>query len=117
MLRDCKMFCFANQPRLIQVDLDRHADHTRAFFDVDWHEQPYSLLYPKAVRAIERPRNLDEMLRVAAALSAPFEFVRVDLYSNDEDCLVGEITHCHGSAEERFIPADAEVVASRLLFG
>ena len=38
------------------------------------------------------------MLAVATSLSGHFNFVRIDLYSNGEECLVGEITNCPGGA-------------------
>jgi len=38
------------------------------------------------------PSNLEEMLTVAEALAAPFEFVRVDLYNLGEQLLFSELT-------------------------
>jgi hypothetical protein len=68
-------------------------------------------------KVVQRPQNLDVMLRVAEALSSFFGLIRIDLYSNDEQCVVGEITNCHGNAGERFIPLSGELVASEILFG
>ena len=52
---------------------------------------------------IPRPDNLDEMLRVAAALSKGIRFCRVDLYSLPR-VVFGEITFYHGSGWNRFDP-------------
>ena len=116
-LADYKIFCYKGIPKLIQVDVDRHVDHTRKIFDTKWNEMPFSLGYPKSIRKLEKPNNLDVMLSVAGLLSSHFSFVRIDLYSNGEDCLVGEITNCHGNAGEHFIPKSGEAIASNLIFG
>lgn len=114
---DYKFFCLRGQPRLIQVDVDRFTNHKRTLLTVDWVEQEYSVGYPKAPHAPPRPANLDEMLDVAGRLSALFSFVRVDLYSDGNNCFVGEITNCHGNAQERFIPRSGEAKASAIIFG
>ena len=116
-LADFKIFCYRGKAKLIQVDLDRHFNHARKFFDLHWNEMPFSCLYPRATRRVERPANLGEMVAVAASLGSNFDFVRVDLYSNGKECLVGEITNCHGNASERFTPLSGEAMASDLIFG
>lgn len=116
-LFDYKIFCYLGKPKLIQVDVDRHANHSRKIFDLDWNEMPFSLGYPRSDRQIERPENLNTMLTVAGILSSRFNFVRIDLYSNGKECFVGEITNCHGNAGEKFIPESGEKIASQMIFG
>lgn len=115
-IRDYKVFCYQGEPKLIQVDLDRHTRHSRLFYTTDWDEEPYSMLYPRAEQSVARPPNLEELLWVSRVLAQEFEFVRVDLYSNDEACFVGELTNCPGSGDEPFIPAHGEEQASRRIF-
>jgi hypothetical protein len=116
-VEDFKFFCFNGEPRLIQVDIDRYVDHRRKFFDVAWNEQDFSILYPRSTAPFARPASLDTMLAVARQLSAPFSFVRIDLYSEGERVLVGEITNCSENAGGVFIPRAAEKQASELMFG
>lgn len=116
-LPDYKIFCFKGQPKLIQVDIDRHTDHTRKFFDPEWNEQDFSILYDRNAGAFEKPKNLDKMLTIAADLSARFSFVRVDLYSDGTSILVGEITNCHEAGVAGFRPPSAELQASKMIFG
>lgn len=116
-ITDYKIFCFGGEPKMIQIDLDRRDEHTRKIFDVQWNEQNFSTRYPKSDKPMPRPDNLNEMLEVARALSAKFSFVSVDLYSNGTACRVGEITNCPGSGVMKFIPAEAEEAASRMIFG
>jgi len=44
---------------------------------------------------------------VAEKLGADFDFIRVDLYQPNGECVVfGELTVAHGSGEERFTPQE-----------
>jgi hypothetical protein len=116
-LSDFKFICLRGEPKLIQVDVDRHGNHTRQYFDVEWRRQDFELMYPTHPGVVPRPDNLDDMLRVAAALSRPFGLVRVDLYTDGRQCHVGEITNCHANGCEIFPSAEDERRASRVLFG
>lgn len=115
-LQDYKIFCLNGTPKLIQVDVDRYIKHKRKYFDAQWNELPFSIKYPRSDKTIARPKNFDEMLSVAARLSKDFGFVRVDLYSDDDNVRVGEITHCADNADGRFKPASAEKLLSDYLF-
>lgn len=114
---DVKFFCVNGIVRLIQTDFDRHTEHTRRLYDRDWNDLNCSLGYPLAPKTRPRPANLDELIDAAERLARLFDFVRIDMYTNDDTFFVGEITHCHGNAEEVFFPPEAEVSVSRLLFG
>ena len=57
------------------------------------------------------------MVMVAEKLSMELDFVRIDLYSNGQKCLVGEITNCHAAATQNFVPLNAEEKASKIIFG
>lgn len=116
-LCDYKIFCNNGSPKLIQVDFDRYIDHTRKLYDPDWNEMPFSFLYPLSSHQLEKPKNLDKMLTVASSLSRNFSFVRVDIYSNGDECFVGEITNCPENATGIFIPKSAEIIASKMIFG
>ena len=100
---DYKVFCYLGKPKLIQVNMNRHLEHSEKILDTGWNEMPFSLHYPRSDRPIEKPGNLDKMLEVASLLSQQFSLVRVDLYSNGKECLVGEITNCPGGATA-FVP-------------
>jgi hypothetical protein len=114
---DYKIFCVEGRPKLIQVDSDRHARHTRILFDAHW--RPLSCAYKVPLPAVVPPcpPNFEAMLDAAARLSARFGFVRVDLYSNGRDLRVGELTHCPGGGTDVFHPAEGERDVTALLFG
>jgi len=114
---DFKFFCFNGEPRLVQVDIDRRVNHTRKFFDTNWKELDFSIIYPKSDKPFVRPNNFCEMLSVAKALSKNFKMIRVDLYSDGVQIYVGELTNVSENFGGNFIPPKAEIEASKLLFG
>jgi len=114
---DFKIFCWRGVPKFIQQDFDRHTNHTRKLFDTRWNEQDFSIIYPRSTADSPKPKNLTDMLAVARALSAPFSFIRIDLYSDGRQVLVGEITNCSANAGGFFLPRSAERKASALMFG
>lgn len=114
---DFKFHCYKGQPKVIQIDIDRYTEHRRLIVGLDWVDQGMSMTYPKFEGTVPRPGNLSQMTAVAAKLSANFDYVRIDLYSNGVDCLVGEITNTPGNASEKFASPEAERRFSQLLFG
>lgn len=116
-VEDYKFFCYNGVPKMIQVSVDRYIEHKRLYFDASWNMLDFSIACPKADVVLMKPENFEEMLSIAARLSAGFGFVRVDLYSDGKHCLVGEMTNCHGGADEIFIPEGAEGFASKIIFG
>lgn len=116
-LTDYRFFCYKGRVKMVTLDIGKYSGYCRAFYDLDWNELPFSLGYPKADKKISRPGNLEEMISVAQRLSEHFNFVRVDIYSNGEKCYVGELTNCHASAGQKFIPVSAEKMASNMIFG
>jgi hypothetical protein len=114
---DYKVFCWNGVPKFVQLDFDRHTHHTRKIFDTDWNEQDFSIIYPRSTAVVNKPDTLPEILSIARALSAPFSFIRIDLYSDNKQVLVGEITNCSANAGGYFLPRSAEARASRLMFG
>jgi hypothetical protein len=113
---DFKIFCFEGSPRMIQVDFDRRANHSRNFFSIDWVELNFAAVYPRNPRTIQKPSRLDDMLKCARLLSARFGLVRVDFYSNESEFYVGEITNVSENALFRISPQSAEESVSKLIF-
>lgn len=87
---DYIFFCFDGVPRLVQIGSRSHTIHR--FFTTAW--EPITLTYRREYLTpeIPRPRTLDAMLDIAAALSSGFDFVRVDLYCCGDDVRFGEMT-------------------------
>lgn len=113
---DYKFFCSGGSAKMVQVDFDRKTNHTRKFFDREWNDLNFTIIYPRSDRSVERPECYSEMVIVCEKLAAYFRFVRIDLYTNGSQFFVGEITHCPDSARGIFIPRESERLASSILF-
>ena len=96
---DYKFFCFAGIPRYVKVIADRsdkdesgkqikHQD----YYDMDWNFRPMVKDYNSMGGGLEMPALFGQMKKMAAALSAPFPFARVDLYQENGRVYFGEIT-------------------------
>ena len=113
---DYKFFCFKGKAKFIQIDIDRRTSHKRLYFDREWNEQEFSILKAKSTKTIVQPVNLKEMIHLADKLSADFEFIRVDLYTDGNTIYVGELTNYPENGNGYFLPKEAEKIASDLLF-
>ena len=107
-----RIHCFHGRPGFVQVDSGGFADLTRTTYDLNWNELPVSEVpYPR--RRHPKPPMLDEMLDLAARLSAPFDYIRVDLYAMKTDLRVGELTNCANRATRVLSPPEAQYLLGR----
>ena len=95
-LIDYKIWCFSGRPTYIWTCTNRTKHGTRVMvYDTQWTSHPEyinSTPYYQRDSFIPKPQNLDEMLSMAARLSAPFPVVRVDLYNLAGRIYFGEMT-------------------------
>lgn len=110
-LSDIKFFCFDGKVHYIAYYEGRYAHETRSsFFDPDWNEQDFQLLYSPIKHDVARPENLDEMIRLAECLAEGFPHVRVDFYRLDDGRVVfGELTFTTGSGVGKWETPQADV--------
>lgn len=101
--KDYKFFIFHGRCKLVQVDIDRFEQHTRSLYDENWNYIDASLKFPKG-KKIPRPKLFSEMKKLAEKLGEDFDFVRVDLYTTEDNIYIGELTHYPGSGNEMFTP-------------
>ncbi len=112
-VHDFKVFCWNGEPRCILYVNDRNRFYYRLLFDCNWLPLPVELSPFGIEKPLpDPPKVLPEMLSVAARLSRPFSFVRIDFYIDDDKLLVGEITHCHQGANEQFASIKQEQMLS-----
>ena len=117
-----RIHCFHGRPGVVQVDSSRpgvvQVDSsdvvilTRTAYDLNWNELPVSEV-PFPRRRYPKPPMLDEMLDLAALLSAPFDYIRVDLYATKTDLRVGELTNCPNRAIRVLSPPEAQYLLGR----
>lgn len=93
---DYKFFCLNGRVECILVVAGRGDDHTIQRFFVDRDFQLLNICGEKMGKNFEyrplRPVCLEKMAEAAEKLSAPFPFVRVDLYNSNGNVLFGEMT-------------------------
>lgn len=105
-LKDYKVFNFDGEPKLIQVDFDRFAEHKRNLYTTDWEYIEAAIEFPSVPeRQFDRPRCLEKMLELAKKLAGGVPHLRTDFYCIDDRVYFGELTFYHGSGCERFEPA------------
>lgn len=115
-LRDYKFFCFAGEPKYVQVDFDRFTNHKRNIYDLDWNFIDLKIKCPNdSKKIIERPIHFKEMLDVARKISADMPQLRVDLYEVDGRVYFGEATVYHGGGFEEFTPSYFELEWGKLI--
>jgi hypothetical protein len=101
---DFKFLVFGGRVELIQVDTGRFGNHRRRLYTRDW--TPVDVVEAVAPGPVTPPpASLPQMLEVAAALGAAFDFVRVDLYDVDGEVWFSELTPYPGGGLDRFDPA------------
>jgi hypothetical protein len=95
-INDYKIHCFHGRPHCTMVCSERDPETRKSkfdYYDVAWeHKLPYCRPGLSTGRDIPKPDAYAEMIEAARELSAPFPFVRVDLYSFRGKVVFGEMT-------------------------
>ena len=102
-LMDYKFFCFNGKPEMLyaSIGLEHHPTAKISFFDLEGNELPFHRSdYQPLGRRLDLPDNYDEMLKIAERLASQIDvpFVRIDLYSVDQQIYFSEVTFfpCNG---------------------
>ena len=111
-LLDYKFFCFNGEPRFMQLEVGRYTDfNTRNFYDMEWNLMPFGKeLEHNPNVIVEKPKAFEEMKKIAKKLSAPFSFVRVDLYEVQGKVYFGELTFFPAGGAPDFKPIEYDEV-------
>ena len=115
---DYKIWCACGVAVMVQVDSGRFTQPTRNLYDTSWNRIPARIKFPNREGDDPKPPLLAEMLAAAQRLSAPFPFMRVDLYASDTEFRVGELTFLpRGGAARQIEPEQMDRELGRRLFG
>lgn len=109
-INDYKFFCFNGKPKYIVLDVDRELNHKRNIYDTDWNYLNIETDKKKFEDSIERPKGLEQMLKIAEKLSEDFPFVRVDLYYVNNRVYFGELTFYPWTGYVGFKPDDFDFI-------
>ena len=111
-LKDYKVMCFNGEAKIIEVHENRFVEgkvHTQTFYDREWNIVPLTQVETVTVdRAGERPRQLDEILRLSELIAKDMYHARIDWYIERDKIYFGEITFFDGSGFESFSTPEME---------
>ncbi|WP_224478488.1 ATP-grasp fold amidoligase family protein [Winogradskyella vincentii] len=107
-LIDYKFYCFKGTAKFLEVHLDRADNHKRAFYDFELNLLPfrYVSLEKSISKKVEKPSNMDEMIKLSEILAGDFPFVRVDFYSIEGKTIFGEMTFYPSDGRKDYIPEE-----------
>lgn len=105
-INDYKFMCFNGKPKYVVFDVDRHVDHRRNIYDINWEYIDVSTDHENVGDTIKKPNGYHEMLEVAKLLCQDFPFVRVDLYYVNNKVYFGELTFYPWTGYVQFTPDD-----------
>lgn len=114
-IKDYKFFCFDGKPELMFVASDRGTNTKFDFYDMQFNHLDIKQHYPKSNMSMTKPKNYDEMIKLAEILSKGYPHVRIDLYSINDTLYFGEFTFYHFSGFEPFEPDSFDFELGSLL--
>ena len=76
-----KIYCFNGKPECVLALAERDRKLKRGYYDNNWNCLEYIKEEYESSNKLEKPVDLHKMFEIAADLSKPFPFVRVDLYN------------------------------------
>jgi hypothetical protein len=112
-INDYKFLCFNGNPKYVILDVDRHVDHRRNIYDIDWNYIDVSTDCANFGDVVPKPEGYEEMLNIAKILSEDFPFVRVDLYYVNKKVYFGELTFYPWTGYVQFDPDEFDFILGR----
>lgn len=113
-ISDYKFLCFNGKPYYIIYDCDRFVGHKRNIYDLNWNNLKIGSDCPQTNREIQKPKNLETMIKIAKKLSEDFPAVRVDLYNIKGKIIFGELTFYPWSGYVQFSPDSFDLEVGKL---
>ncbi len=106
-LIDYKVHNFNGEPKFILVCKDRFKDSglTEDFYTVDWERMPVKRPgTPNSSTPMEKPEQLEEILKLSRKLAKDIPFVRTDFYIINGKVFFSELTFYPASGFSKFEP-------------
>lgn len=118
-LKDYKVQCFNGSPVNTLICLGRNTEEKvkYRYFDLKWNFLRYSVGDDKLPLnfTIKKPKNYEEMLKIAKVLSSGLPEVRIDMYNVNGKIYVGEITLYSQSGFDIDITHEADINMGKYL--
>nr|WP_305123073.1 ATP-grasp fold amidoligase family protein [Clostridium perfringens] len=113
-LTDYKIHCFNGKAEMIEIHRDRYSDHKENYYDINWDDYGVVCKVKKGPK-MKKPKQLDEMIRIAEKLSEDFTYVRVDLYLVEGKIYFGELTFTPANGTDPFYPLEKDLKFGELI--
>ena len=92
-LNNYKFLCYNGVPKYVFIYKKVDGIEYRTFFDINWNRLDFNCVTPPHPTDIyPKPINYELMKEYARKLAKPFKLVRVDLYENNGEIRLGELT-------------------------
>lgn len=92
-LNDYKFYCFNGEVKVLLIASNRFSSHNFNYYDREFIPLPIvSVCGKRTTSAIEKPKELDNMISIAERLSKDIPHVRIDLYYVKGRIYFGEYT-------------------------
>lgn len=114
-LIDYKFFCFNGEAKILLVCSNRSKKLKETWFDVEWNKLELKEGNCEIDDNLNKPKNLELMVKLANKLSKNISFVRIDFYENDNKVYFGEITFFPKSGYEEFVPEEYDKILGDML--
>ena len=95
--KDYKILCSNGKPNYVLVCSERASNKKCHYLDLRWNLLDVAQPTHNSGELPVKPTCWDRMVEVAAALSQPFPFVRIDLYEEKGRVVFGEMTFTDGA--------------------
>jgi hypothetical protein len=107
-LNDYKIHSFHGKPLFIQTIFDRGSVTKEDWYDISWNTLDVYYFSP-IKKNVQKPKILNELLRVSEILSQDFPYVRVDLYVVENKIYFGELTFRPYGGFMSFVPESFDI--------
>ena len=119
-LSDYKFYCFHGVPKFLyySTGMEDHKTARITFLDMNWNKTPFQrsdYLNHADSELPEKPKEFDELVRIASKLSEGIPFLRVDLYVLKDGIYFSELTFSPCSGMMRFEPEIYDKVLGHFL--
>ncbi len=108
---DYRFYVFDGTVRLIEINIREDGKGYSSLLSPDWEllDIRDPLFLPPYPNTIPRPCRLADMLEIASDLGREHDFVRVDLYADENWIKFGELTFYPAGGYERFEPDETDI--------
>ncbi len=107
---DYKFYVYHSVVRFIEVHTKRYINHIQNIYTRNWEKLDVIIGEPTSDEYDPKPDNLDELIAISEKLGEEVDFVRVDLFTVDDDIYFGELTLTSGSGTAKFVPEEYDMI-------